>query len=166
MTKNLIWLRTDSIGDAVLAGSMLPYVAQRYSDLSITAVCQEAVAPYYESCPYVSQVISFHRTALLDDEVYRNDFIEKLRSLSAVLLLNSLYSRDNLSDFIATNAGALETITLKGDRTNRLVEESNDTDVGYSKVIPNGEHSREIDRHKHFLSSLGVVDIQLEPQFW
>ncbi|GAH97755.1 unnamed protein product, partial [marine sediment metagenome] len=50
--KNILWVRTDSIGDNVLAASMLPHIREKFRDAKIAVLCQEHIAQLYETCRF------------------------------------------------------------------------------------------------------------------
>src|SRR5579862_1493631 len=116
--KTLIYLRTDSIGDAVMAGSMLPYLKQALPDYSFVAICQNPAAPIYEKCPYIDRTLSFEKQRFLTEEVYRTDFARLLAELRAEICLNSVYSRDVICDFLVTHCQAERRIGHVGDTAN------------------------------------------------
>src|SRR5690606_11905015 len=95
--KRLLWVRTDSIGDAVLASGMLPAVQQRYPEAEIVVLCQEHVAPIYAAAPMISRTITFRRN-LADDDAHLRAVIQQIAEFRPYLLLNSTRSRDVLSE--------------------------------------------------------------------
>jgi ADP-heptose:LPS heptosyltransferase len=165
--KNILWIRADSIGDAVLASSMLPCILSHYLGARITVVCQAHIAELYESSPFVDAVIGFDRLKGYQDEAYRNLIVQELRELHADLALNSLYSRDPLYDLFAINSGARTSIAFNGNLCNIAADVRDKNNVHYTKIITdNGEHKAELERHRDFLEGIGISVSKLEPTIW
>ena len=83
--KHILWIRADSIGDNVMASSMLPYIKEKYTHAKITVVCQDHIAELYESSPFVDSVIGFDRLKGYQDEAYRNLIVQQLRGIACRL---------------------------------------------------------------------------------
>lgn len=165
--KNIVWVRPDSIGDSVLAASMLQYIQQKYGDAKINVVCQEHVAEFYQACPYVNEVITFNRNRIRADESYRQEIINRLRMLKPELSLNSVYSRELLTDVLAIECGAKQRIAMEGDLSNISVELRDRHNQLYTKLITSdGEHKPELERHRDFLCGLGIDVSSLGPVVW
>ncbi|MCK4292792.1 MAG: glycosyltransferase [Planctomycetes bacterium] len=165
--RNILWVRTDSIGDAVLSSSMLPYIRQKYEDAGISVVCQEHIAELYEACPYVDDIVVFDRQRALLDERYREEVVERLRALKPDVSLNSVYSREALTDWFAIKCGAEQRVALEGNLCNIPAELRNMHNQFYTNLLPScGEHEPELKRHKDFLIGLGIEVQDLRPMVW
>ena len=92
--KNILWVRTDSIGDTVLSSLMLPRIWEKYRGARITAICQERIGQLYEACPYVDDVVVFNKRRALEDERHPEEIAGPLQLLKPGLSLNSVYSRE------------------------------------------------------------------------
>ncbi len=79
--RSIIWARPDSIGDNILAMSMLPHLKNRYPDAEITVFCQQHIAELYEASPVVARVITFNRPLALQDDAYRREILAGFRNL-------------------------------------------------------------------------------------
>lgn len=152
--RNILWLRTDSIGDAVLSSSMLSYIVEKFPGARVTVLCQEYVSPLYEVCPYV------HRIITTPNEVnfrlpQSSRVVDEVRGLSPELLLNSTYSVHGLSD-----VGGLEFIP------NRIA--FRDSGIAKYTSLIQSEKRRilELRRHKEFLRGLGIDVPSLESAVW
>lgn len=166
-TERLIWLRTDSIGDTILSASMLPHIREHYSDASITVVCQEHIAEFYEACPYVDDILPFNRRRALSDAGYLDSLLSRLKDIRADLLLNSVYSRDPLTDFLALGCKARRTVALEGDLSNMTSEARDRNNRIYSQVIASpGDWKGELERHRDFLAGIGITAPNLAPVAW
>jgi predicted O-methyltransferase YrrM len=96
--KRILIARTDSIGDSVLAASMLPHIAEKFRDAKITVLCQEHVAELYESSPFVDRIITIPLEHRWETTAQYNAVIQQIKELRADLLLNSTYSDHEISD--------------------------------------------------------------------
>jgi GT2 family glycosyltransferase/glycosyltransferase involved in cell wall biosynthesis/Flp pilus assembly protein TadD/predicted O-methyltransferase YrrM len=165
--RNFIFLRTDSIGDNILASSMLPHISEHFKGASITVVCQEYISELYEACPYVARIISFNRARAIDDEAYRNEIIRSMRELGADVLLNSVYSREPLTDFLALECGARQSVAHDGDLSNMTDEVRQNNNALYTTVMNSDPFcENEIGRCIAFLHGIGIDLSKLEPAIW
>ncbi|MGC8490873.1 MAG: glycosyltransferase [Syntrophobacteraceae bacterium] len=162
--KDLLWIRTDSIGDAVLSLSMLPHIKLRYPSAKISVLCQEHIAELYHPCSYVDEVITFDRQKIYESPEYRDAVSAKLVRLNADLMLNSVYSRDLLSDYFSIGSGARERIGMDGDLSN-ISENARQSNNGhYTNLLSSpGNWKPELERHKDFLSGLSIEAEGLKP---
>jgi len=165
--KNILWVRTDSIGDNVLAASMLPHIREKFRDAKIAVLCQEHIAQLYETCRFVDDTIVFNRKRVLKDAPYRQEIIKRLETLKPDLVLNSVYSREQLTDVFSLNCGAKQSVALKGNCNNMPAEIKCKYDQFYTKLLPStGEHKPELERHKDFLKGLDINVEALQPIVW
>ncbi|MRR34215.1 glycosyl transferase family 9, partial [bacterium] len=165
--NRILWVRTDSIGDSVLAMAMLPHVRDKYPGAEITVLCQEHVAELYEASPFVNQVIAFNRRRALQEEEYRTALLGQLQRLRADLCLNTVYSREPLTDFFAVGCGARQRIALNGNLCNMSAAERENNNRHYTSVLPSeGEHKNELERHRDFLLGLDKTVDRLDLTLW
>lgn len=165
--KQIISLRTDAIGDNVLAAGMLPHLKKRYPGALLTIVCQDRVAPLYDSCPYVDGVISFNYIRFMTQTTYRQLILNKINCLQPTLLLNPIFSHDLHDEFLAHHCTAPLKIACQGDASNRNQDKIDDLQHLYSLVVPNNpEDLTERDRNSTFLQGIGIAAPALEPQVW
>ena len=61
MRDTMLWIRPDSIGDAVLSASMLHPIALKFKNFKIHVICQNSLKDFYEQCPHVDKIISFEK---------------------------------------------------------------------------------------------------------
>lgn len=155
--KNILWIRTDAIGDNVLASSMLPYIKEKYKDATTTVCCQEHIAELYEACPHVDKILVFQKMRIYEDEAYRNTIVNKIRGLNADLALNSVYSREPLTDFLTLASNAKERIAFYGNLCNITEELRDHHNKYYTRLISSGpEHKPELQRYRDFLQEIGI----------
>ncbi|MEJ2704217.1 MAG: glycosyltransferase family 9 protein, partial [Sedimentisphaerales bacterium] len=165
--EHLLWIRTDSIGDAVLASSMLPFVRERYGNPKITVVCRSHIAELYESCPYVDAIVTFEEKRLLSDPAYASEIFERIRSLRVDCTVNAVYSRDVICDRMVAASGAELRIGMYGNLCNISEELRAQHNQWYTRLLPSaGEHKPEMERHVDFLHGVGCEVDELSPQIW
>lgn len=167
--RTIAWVRTDSIGDNVLAASMLPYVRKKFNYAVITIICQEHNAPLYQCSPYVDRIVTYNRLRLIKDSLYRDQIIQRLRIVDTDLVLNSVYSREAITDLIVAYCGTKKRVAFKGDVSNYgdNIDNKENNDKIYSTLLLNDtETIPEIQRHREFLTALEIHTDSLEPQMW
>ncbi len=157
--KKILLLRPDSIGDAVLASSMLPYIKSYYANASLTVLCQQHLIDLYQACHLVNEVVGFDKTTFMTNESYRGTVLDSLTQHAFDLVLHAVYSRERAMDCLATSIGAPYTVAFK---TNR-----DQDDTMYTHCIESsGTLKLELDRYNDFLSGLSITHGKLEPQVW
>jgi ADP-heptose:LPS heptosyltransferase len=146
---------------------MLPYIREKYADAQVTVVCQQHIAEFYEACPYVDAIVSFDRKRIFTEKGYQDELLSRLKAIEADLLLNSVYSREPLTDVLALSCEARRTVALEGDLSNMKAETRDKHNRLYSKLIAcPGVHKGELERHRDFLAGLGVEPRELKPLAW
>lgn len=165
--QSLIWLRGDSIGDAVMANGMLPAVAAKFPNAEIYVVCQAHLQPLYRECPYVTEVIEYNQQHAIAHESYRNSVVQRIQALDADLLLHSTYSRTELMEVLAILSGAKIRIAIDGDNNNIPVNAKEKAAEVYNLILASpGERKLELHRHQDFLRGLGIPAEQPHPLVW
>ena len=165
--KKIIWVRTDSIGDNVLAASALPAIRGEHLNAQLAVVCQDSISPLYKRCPFVDDIISFNKSRALKDEQYRNEIIQSLREFNADIALNSVYSREILTDIFSLESGAKTTVAFNGNLCNISAEIRDKNNQFYTQLLPGGEKQKtELRRHTDFLKSIGINISSLQPTIW
>ncbi|GBD88055.1 hyaluronan synthase [bacterium BMS3Abin03] len=166
--KNIVWVRIDSIGDNILASSILPHIKQKFSNSKTTVICQEHISELYESSPYVDNIIPLDKKKYEEDNDYRREFINKLNELDPDYVLNSVFSREEIGDEIVENIDSKVKIGFFGD-TNNISEEQRETNNKfYTHLIPNdnSDYPIELNLHKQFLNYLNIEVEALKPVVW
>lgn len=155
--KDIIWLRLDSIGDAVLSSPMLPYIKGKFGNAKITVVCQEHIRELYEYCPAVDDVITSpsERSGGWGNELRHKEVLNRIKAKNPDILLNSILSTHRLSD-------------MKGlDFIPKRYAFRNFCEIKYTNLISTRAESKsELDHHCDFLGGLGIVVDSLTPQMW
>jgi ADP-heptose:LPS heptosyltransferase/glycosyltransferase involved in cell wall biosynthesis len=165
--KNLLWIRTDSIGDNVLAASMLEHVRKKYADAKITVVCQEHIGELYRCCPYVDDIITFDKRRIVRDANYARQIIRRLQDMQPDVSLNSVYSREPLTDVLALQCGAPERIGCMGNLANIDAHVRDHNNRFYTKLVDDtGEQTPELLKHAAFLKAIGIDAPPLQATVW
>lgn len=165
--KQVLWVRTDSIGDALLSASMLPYVKQLVGQGGITVLCQEHIAELYRACPFVGEVIPFRRQELETSESYLNQVISQLTSRRFDVAINSVFSRDAVSDVVTLASGAAVKIGWNASAVDVPAEVRAEHNRLYTVLVePRTNVATELQRHEQFLLALGGSATGLAPRVW
>ena len=154
--KSILWLRTDSIGDAVLAAGMLPVLRRQYPNARITVVCQKHCKEIYETCPAIDGIITIPNGHKWIGSDRFSDFLEEVKQVGPDLLLNSVFSEHSVSD-----VPRLDFIPRRiALRQSRL--------LSYTDIIPTPQGCLpELERNRTFLRGLGIEDCEpLTPVMW
>jgi len=164
----ILWLRTDAIGDNVIAASMLAGLRSRFPHAKITVLCQDHIAGIYNTCPYVDAVIGFNSQQVNGDDNYRDNLISDLCADKYDVAINSVYSSENMTDFLTLNSGASITIGFRGDLSNIDAAVQQKNKAAYTHIIEDKPGIvKEIDRYAVMLESLGVdTKLPLKPEIW
>ena len=165
--QNITWLRTDSIGDNVLAGSMLKYLKEFFKQSKITVICQNHIKELYENCPFVDNVIGFDKTSLVSDINYKRLFFREIEKMETDLFINTIYSREQLSDEIVNASLASIKIGIDGDLSN--ITEAN-KEIGnsfYTQLVQLQNFDQlELKKYEEFFDALGIEHEKLFPTVW
>ncbi len=167
MERRVLWVRTDSIGDNVLASSMLPYIRANFPNARITGVFQSHIAELYRHCSYIDDCITYERQRAYDDLPYRIRLVNIISDLGSDIALNSVYSREPLGDLFVRATAALQRIGLRGDSANMPQQLSAQSNSAYTNLLPsNGKVKLDLKRHHDFLTGLGIESPELYPVVW
>ncbi|MEO5356697.1 MAG: glycosyltransferase [Nitrospirae bacterium YQR-1] len=168
LKPSLLWVRLDSIGDALLSMGMLPEIRKKYEGYQITVLCQEHVKELYETCPFVDNIIGVNKQLAACDELYRNKIIKALRDLNPIVALNSQCSREPLSDFFTIESAAKEKIAFFGDSGNNFpVDKREINNPAYTHIIETTDRNKpELKRHEEFLRAIGIENPVITPALW
>jgi ADP-heptose:LPS heptosyltransferase/glycosyltransferase involved in cell wall biosynthesis len=165
--QRVLFVRTDSIGDAVLASSMLPHLRRKFPYANFGVLCQDRVVELFTACPIVETVICFDRQKALADESYRKTIISEIAQFNPDLVLNSVYSSDALTELLTLSNRGPQIIGIAGDLSNTDEATRDQAARFYSRRIPSPGFSKcELERHRDFLIGLGLQVPRLEPVVW
>ena len=164
--NRILFARTDSIGDAVLASAMLAPLRRRYPDAKLAVLCQQHVAELFTACPLVDSVICYDQKKM-DDAAERGQILAEIAAFKPDVILNSVRSRDRLSNELALAFRAAHHLAIAGDRDNISAADHAYAAAGYEFQIPTPDaHQPELARHADFLRGLGIETLALKPVVW
>lgn len=159
----LLVIRTDAIGDAVLAADQLQHLHERLPKAVVGLVCQEHLAGFYEAAPFPLTILTFELARFQRSWSYRLETIRKLRAFGATHAINTMSTRDRASDLLAVSSGASHRLGWGRDGKGGLRERM--LDQGYSwQFAPASGH--ELNRNDTLLQLLGVGDASYAPRVW
>ncbi len=167
--NRILFVRTDMIGDNILGATMLRPLSESYPGASITVVCQEHIAELYENIPYVKRIITFDRKRAIKDQGYKSQILSQVQSEAADICINSVYSRELLTDEICIASGAGFKAAFDGDLCNIAPAVKNETSKHYNlivKVDNNGEDRCELDKYRRMLEEMGIGQGPDEPMLY
>ncbi len=165
-TKNILYVRTDAIGDAVLSAGMLPYLKNIYPESKITVVCREHIAELYKNCPYTDGVITFVEDKARHDEGHRKMVCEKIKSIKPDLILNPVRSPCFFTHVFSLCVPTAKKVALRGDFSNIHEHEQVQFEKMYDQVIETGSRCNEITHHQNFLNGLYPCKCTIRPLVW
>ncbi|MBN1124196.1 MAG: glycosyltransferase [Sedimentisphaerales bacterium] len=153
--QKLLWLRTDSIGDSILASSMLPHIAAAFRQSEISVVCQQHIAELYQACPFVKNILTVPSEHKWQNTEQYASLLRRIQQIGPDLLLNSTWAMHGMADL-----RGLEFIPTR-------IAFRNANGVSYTQCIRSeGRWKPELERHRDFLRGLGIHVAHLQPQVW
>jgi glycosyltransferase involved in cell wall biosynthesis/ADP-heptose:LPS heptosyltransferase/SAM-dependent methyltransferase len=164
--KRLLWVRTDSIGDAVLASAMLEPIRKKYPQANLAVLCQQRVASLYTACPFVDLIICYDRQKMLPGGE-RQQIMDEISAFAPEVILNSVRSRDRLSDELTLAFAKARHIAIESDLDNISAAGRDAFRHRYEQIIASPDAPRtELERHAGFLRGLGIETSNLKPVVW
>ena len=164
--RSVLWVRTDAIGDAVLAMDQLRVLGQAFPGAGIHVVCQENVAELYRACPWAASVLPFERRRFRRDRRYRAGLLAAVRALAPDLALNGVYSRETLTDALTLGSGAGIRCAWAGSRERAAAWKLALAERFYTHVFAGRPEGLELDRNRAFLVRLGLDPTGYAPRVW
>jgi len=167
---NILVVRTDGLGDLLLATPMLRHLRRSFAQHRITLLTREEWLEAVETCPYVDELISWNIRKYNKNLFYRLRFIHALRNRRFDLALYPAYSRERLIDEVLCCCRAARKIGFDGDLVNISSEEKARNDSYYTKLVePRDEDVLELDRNRKFTEEATGKMIEREdfqPEMW
>jgi glycosyltransferase involved in cell wall biosynthesis/ADP-heptose:LPS heptosyltransferase/chemotaxis methyl-accepting protein methylase len=164
--QRILFVRTDSIGDAVLASSMLEPIRRKYPQAKLTVLCQQHVADLFVACPFVDSIICYDRKKM-DIPAEHAQILAEITAFHPDLILNSVRSRDHFSNELTQLYRAARHIAIESSFDNISPADHFQSLGGYEQLIPTpGAHKPELARHTDFLRGLGIESGILQPVVW
>lgn len=160
--KRILWFRPDSIGDTVLASSIIPYILKVYNnvqeEIEIIVFCQEHIKELYINNPYVNKIITFNlKKLMIEKDTYKKELGKILNNLKIDIVINSVYSRSPLTEDILLQVKAKKKIGFNGNASCGMKGKiKSKNDKYYTKLIDTDEKKNELEKYKDFLIGLGM----------
>jgi ADP-heptose:LPS heptosyltransferase len=165
--RKILFVRTDSIGDNVLAASMLGPIRARFPNAEIAVLCQEHIAELYVSCPHVNAIVCFDFNKLRSEKQYFQSIVSEIRAFGPDLILNSIYSREAWVEALLLNFKGIQSIGMEGNLSNISASDRTKSNAIYSHLVQSPETGKtELDHHRDFLAALGISEERLQPVVW
>jgi carbamoyltransferase len=164
--QRILFVRTDSIGDLVLASAMLEPIKKKYPQAKLTVLCQQHVAELFVACPFVDSIICYE-VAKLAQQAGCDEIVAEITAYNPDVILNSTRSRDRLSDELTLKFGAARHIAIESDLENITPADRQLNLSRYQMLIPTGgAPMTELARYAGFLHGLGISAEELKPVVW
>lgn len=163
--QNILFVRTDSIGDALLASGMLPVLRDRYPRSHITVLCQPHLEAIYQRNPAVDATLLVDKATYLKSADYRRAINRQMKAARFDLALNSVFSREPITDELTLASGATLRIAFTGNHSNISPKKEALYNWGYTHLLASGDQDLpELLRHQEFLTRLGFPPQSIRPQ--
>jgi ADP-heptose:LPS heptosyltransferase/glycosyltransferase involved in cell wall biosynthesis/predicted O-methyltransferase YrrM len=161
--SRVLLVRTDAIGDNILASSLVEPLTRYYPGAEFAIVCEARVAPLYHSSPLITKVFSY--------ELVTNDSLDQLavecKTWKPDLVINSAYSRYTLSDLISSWFPTVPRIAFEGDTLNTLQGFETAGNGVYTSLVKGVDQwMPELHKYGVFLESMGISAGNLKPVAW
>ncbi len=164
--ERILFVRTDSIGDAVLAASMLEPIHKAHPTARIAVLCQQHIAELYVASPFVEAVLCYERSAVLTDAGQR-EILGDIASFKPDVILNSVRSRDEVSELLTLAHREAQHFAIESDLCNLSPASKADADRLYTRIVPALPGPvGELDQHRNLLHGLGLGNGPLQPVVW
>jgi FkbM family methyltransferase len=164
--ERILFVRTDSIGDAVMASSMLEPIRKKYPQAKLAILCQQHVAELFVACPFVDSIICYDRKKM-EVPSEREQIVAEIAAFNPDVILNPVRSRDHFSNQLTQAFRGARHIAIEGDRNNISEADHAHSLDGYELLIPSPEIQKlELERHADFLRGLGIETKNLQPVVW
>ncbi len=165
--QRILFVRTDSIGDAVLASAMIEPLQRRYPQAQLAVLCQQHVAELFAACPFVHSVICYDRQAVEKNAEERHQILAEIAAFQPDVVLNSVRSRDKFSDDLTLAIDAAQHIAIEGDLNNITAADRDSAHEQYDLIVPTAAAAcAELERHADFLQGIDVPAEKLQPTTW
>lgn len=160
--KRILLIRTDSIGDGVLATSLVPELRKAAPGARITVICQDHVAAVWQGL--ADHILIFNASQFKASRHHRKEITNRLKSGHFDVALNTVCSRTWLSDELAFATEAPFRVAFSGDFANLAPQREGWNNWRYTHLLPIEQPGKpEMLRHQEFLNRLGWNAPMLQP---
>jgi ADP-heptose:LPS heptosyltransferase len=159
----VLFIRTDAIGDAVLAMDQLRLLQEQFPTARLAVACPEAVAGLYRAAPFPLQVLSYYPNRFQSSWTHRLAILRRLRAFRPTHVLNGMVTRTTVCDLLALGAGAPVRIGWAQPGVRRLRDRL--LDLTYTTLFP-ATDGNELQRNCSFITLLGLQSEGFAPRVW
>lgn len=168
--KDMLLVRTDGLGDLILAIPILKHIKEAYRGSYIVLLTREEWVSLFRECPYIDEIIPWNIRRYRASILCRIRFLRSLRKRNFKLAIHPVYSRESLSDEVFCCCRAAEKIGIDGDLNNIGPREKSMNNRYYSRLIEiSDDVNSEIDRNRKFTESLigkSIDPKEFQPELW
>lgn len=166
----MLVVRTDGLGDLVLATSLFKHVSKAFGQPRICLLTRTEWADLFQKCPYINEVIPWSIQKYATSIRYRFSFLESLRGRIFDLAVHPVYSREPLSDEVVCCTHASQKIAFDGDLNNIHKRRKSKNDQFYTRLIKSTILAcPEIERNRDFAEQLigqPIRSADFQPELW
>ena len=163
-------IRTDGLGDLLLALPALRHFKESFGACRITLLTRREWVGIAQLCPYVDEVIGWDKEKYAKSISYRLSFLGELRNRVYAVAIHSTYSREPLTDELVCCCMAAQKIGFDGNLNNISAKQKARNDPYYTRLIKSlASGSLEIDRNRDFaeqITNKQIAPEDFQPQVW
>ena len=168
--ENALVVRTDGLGDLILAIPILKHVKKAYGESRICLLTRTEWRDLFRGCPYIDDIIPLDVESYRRNIFYRLRFLKSLRKRSFGVAVHPAYSREPLSDEILCCSRAEQKIGFDGDLNNIGLRQKTMNDRHYSRLVRDASFvCSEIEHNRHFTEQLlgeSIDSRDFQPELW
>jgi ADP-heptose:LPS heptosyltransferase len=169
-SNSILMIRTDGLGDLLLALPALRHLKESFGSSRISLLTRQEWVDVVRLCPYVDEVIGWDKERYARSISYRLKFIRELRRRKYGVAIHSTYSREPLTDELVCCCLAAQKIGFDGDLNNISPKQKAKNDPHYTRLIkPTGNGNLEIDRNRSFTEEVTgkpIAPADFQPTIW
>lgn len=162
-SETLIVVRTDAIGDYILFRNFIKPLHEKYGKFTLVGNLTYQKLALQLDGEYIKEFIAIDHKKFLKNPFYRLKTIKILRQSSYEILVNSIYSRDRVSEDIVKIIHAKEKIGSVGDCSNLAENIKQKYDKNYTILLPaKNEVMFEFYRNLEFFRNLLTTNLHVD----
>jgi ADP-heptose:LPS heptosyltransferase len=172
MTRRVLTIRTDAIGDAILWSGAIERLHALFPEARHGMLCRHSVAPVYASCPFIDDILPIEYDDARFSAEDRSAADATVRSWAPDLVLVPIRSVHRHLVSVIQEISGIRIIMLEPDGANASGTELEDLQIHADLVIPGavagaGGIASELDHHAAFLRGLGdTSEAPVHPRLW
>jgi len=128
-------------------------------------LCQSHLKEIYQGNPAVNDILPVDKQTYLESPDYRRVINQKMKAARFDLAINSVYSREPVTDELTLASGAALCIAFTGNHCNISPKKEALYNWGYTHLLPSVDKDLpELLRHQELLARLGFPSESIRPQ--